>query len=426
MIAPYFVPRRRVGSLRPFKFAVHLRKYGYQPVVLTLSNPGDFLTERESELLQNVKIIEIESPFDRTMSEKKVATDYLGNQAGAFTDKLMNWVDKHTPLDTWIYLFRTRYSQIYKKAKKVNPDLIWTTGDPWSGFWLGKKLAADFSKPFVADFRDPWTLANVNIRKRSSFSSGIDREIEKKVIQSAQKITFTSKKTEHIYSDHYQLSSEKSETIYNSFDCTIRENHANLPFINKLNPDHLNLMFFGRFRWLSPVNPIAEALYLLKRKSPFVASKIMVHSFGEPDQQNENFIKKMGLEKNFMFHEPVVPEKMLSVLKSADMLLLSTDENREEIIPAKLWDYLSVEVPIFSIVPHEEVGDIIMKTKEGIQVHPDHKEEIAELLGSFVDAKKSDDSVFSMDADLPDRNVYEASHTTKKLASIFDELMQNA
>ncbi|MDZ7682579.1 MAG: hypothetical protein U5J63_12930 [Fodinibius sp.] len=26
MVAPYFLPRRRVGALRPFKFAIHLRE----------------------------------------------------------------------------------------------------------------------------------------------------------------------------------------------------------------------------------------------------------------------------------------------------------------------------------------------------------------------------------------------------------------
>ncbi len=426
MIAPYFVPRRRVGSLRPFKFTIHLQKFGYKPVVLTLGNPGDRLTKRESDLLKGIDIIEIDPPFDRTSPAPVSNGDGHKDPTESFSEKLLLWIDKHTPLDTWIYLFRTRYSQIYWRARKVRPDLIWATGDPWSGLWLGEKLAADLSKPFVADFRDPWTLANVNVRKRSYFSSGIDSEFEKKVIHSADKITFTSKKTEKNYSGHYRLHPNKTHTVYNSFDCTIKEHHADPSWKKNKNPDLLNLMFFGRFRWLSPVTPVAEALHILKKESPFVASQILIHSFGEPDPENYSVINKLGLNKNFVFHDPVVPEKMLSVLKSADMLLLSTNEERKEIIPAKLWDYLSVEVPIFSIAPNGEIEEILMRSKSGIQVYPDYKNEIEELLGSFVTAKKNDDSIFSMDADMPDRNIYEASHTTKQLATIFDEIINNA
>jgi hypothetical protein len=44
----------------------------------------------------------------------------------------------------------------------------------------------------VADFRDPWTLTKVNLRERSLFSAGLDREAEKKVVKNADKMIFTS------------------------------------------------------------------------------------------------------------------------------------------------------------------------------------------------------------------------------------------
>jgi hypothetical protein len=96
-------------------------------------------------------------------------------------------------------------------------------------------------------------------------------------------------------------------------------------------------------------------------------------ALAEPDSENRDIIQDLGLQENFLFHEPVIPENMIPVLKSADILLLSTNMEREEIIPAKLWDYLSVEKPIFSIAPNPEVGEIIMKSKAGLQVHPEEK-----------------------------------------------------
>jgi glycosyltransferase involved in cell wall biosynthesis len=425
MIAPYFVPRRRVGALRPFKFSIHLRKYGYTPVILTIGNSGGNLTEKEKFLLDGIKVIEVASPIDRT--EKKNDVDQESENPKGLSGSVMNWIDKQTPLDSWIYLFQMRYSWILKKVKKLNPELIWATGDPWSGLWLGEKLSSDLQKPFVADFRDPWTLTRVNLRARSSFSSGIDREAEKKVITRADKLIFTSQLTEMKYTDHYQLGEKKSTTIYNSFDTVLARPQSSHLWDADLDDEMLNLIFFGRFRRLSPVNPVANALKVVKEKFPRDIDYIRIHSFGRPDAENNTLIKELGLEENFLFHEPVVPENMIPVLKSADILLLSTNMEREEIIPAKLWDYLSVEKPIFSIAPNPEVGEIIMKSKSGLQVHPEEKAEIAEILHSFARAKRNNDTfLFAMEENLPDRNMYESQQTTRQLAAIFDELTSDA
>lgn len=406
--------------MRPFKFAIHLRSYGYQPVILTISSPGNRCTELETKLLEEIPIIEIEPPFDRTAPQKK------DSKPVEKETPFLDWLDKQTPLDSWIYLFLLRYVGIKRKVKGIDPDIIWATGDPWSGLWLGEKLARSLSKPFVADFRDPWTIAGVNLRDRSPFSMEIDRNAEKRVLQNAERIVFTSGLTEKKYVDEFKLPKEKTNTIYNSYDSCLIKEHENETWGEKLHPDFLNLIFFGRFRRLSPVTPVANALRELKKVSPEDASTIHIHSFGKPDEENIRTIREYGLEKNFIYHEPVVPEKMLPVLKSADILLLSTNMEREQVIPAKLWDYLSVEVPILSITPNPEVGDIIMRSKAGIQVHPNEKTEIAELLQSFARAKKNDESfLLSPEKEIPDRNMYEAKHTSGELASLFDELLAN-
>lgn len=420
MIAPYFIPRRRVGSLRPFKFAIHLHSYGYQPVILTISSPGNQCTELEKKLLGEIPVIEIEPPFDRTAPPKR------NSESKEKETPFLDWLDKQTPLDSWIYLFLLKYVGIRKKVKEIDPDIIWATGDPWSGLWLGEKLSRSLSKPFVADFRDPWTLAEVHLRNRSPFSMEIDKQVEKRILQNANRLVFTSGLTEKKYVDEFMLPKEKTRTIYNSYDSDLIKEHENESWGEKLKANFLNLIFFGRFRRLSPVTPIAEALNELNKKSPEDTSFIHIHSFGKPDAMNLRTIREYGLEKNFIYHEPVVPEKMLPVLKSADILLLSTNMEREQVIPAKLWDYLSVKVPIFSITPNPEVGEIIMRSKAGIQVHPDEKEEIAELLQSFAQAKiKNRSFLLSPEKEIPDRNIYEAKNRSGELASLFDELLKN-
>ena len=52
---------------------------------------------------------------------------------------------------------------------------------------------------------------------------------------------------------------------------------------------------------------------------------------------------------------------------SGDLLLLSTHPLRDDIIPAKLWDYLLADRPILSLCPNPEVGEWIDRYRAGIQ-----------------------------------------------------------
>jgi len=54
LFAPYFLPRQWVGAMRPFRYAIHLRDHGWDPVVLTIPAPGQRLTERKACLLETV------------------------------------------------------------------------------------------------------------------------------------------------------------------------------------------------------------------------------------------------------------------------------------------------------------------------------------------------------------------------------------
>lgn len=424
MVAPYFIPRRRVGALRPYKFAVHLQQMGWEVSVLTISTPGGEFTPREAEALKNVKIIPIYPPFDRTSGNK--SSQKNKQPANVFFEKAGSWIDKQTPVDTWIFLYLIRYFQIINQAKKEKPDLVWATGDPWSGLWLGNKISKKCNVPFIADFRDPWTLASMNLRDRSAFSRKMDTIVEKRVIENADKVIFTSKAAEKKYQTHYSLSDQKSATIYNSFDSTLIQSESNAAWNKTLDSSKLNLLFFGQFRRLSPAKPIINVLNKIKDKSPEIINDIRVHSFGKIDSHEHDLIRDSDLSDLFIEHEQVLPEKTISVLKSADLLLVSTQQQRDNIVPAKLWDYLSVEKPILSITPNSEIGDILQKSGAGIHFHPDQLNIISDFLIKSVEYKQGGKSVIEMNTDEEsDRFLFSSETTARQLAGIFDELVNN-
>ena len=383
MIAPYFPPRRRVASLRPFKFAIRLKKFGWNPVILTIQSNDGQLTDKEQDLLKGVSIVKITPPFDRTTSTVSKPSAYK-KSSNRVTGVISHQIDKHIPLDTWILLFLLRYRSVKKEVTKYKPDLIWSTGDPWSGHWLGHKLSKELNTPWIADFRDPWTLSEVNLRPRSLFSNWIDRKTERKYVKSADHLIFTSQQTAQLYKEHYHLQDDKISTIYNAYDPLLNQKSMEWDIV--LDVDYFHVMFFGQFRKLSPVEPIAKAVSHMR---PEKMKRLKIHSFGSMSREDTELIEMLNVEDQFVVHEPVLPSQAMNVLEKADLLLVSTDQRRKHIIPAKLWDYLATDRPVLSVAPNPEVGTILESTGQGNQINPDAPKKIASFLEKLITEKSN-------------------------------------
>ena len=68
MISPYFVPRKRVGALRSYKFAKHLKDLDWQVCVAHLEVKGQKLSDQEKVALEGVELFGLKTPFDRTIN----------------------------------------------------------------------------------------------------------------------------------------------------------------------------------------------------------------------------------------------------------------------------------------------------------------------------------------------------------------------
>ncbi len=434
MVAPYFPPRRRVASQRPFRFAIHLKKMGWEPHIITIRS-SDCLTTLEKRLLEGVRIHEIEPGFDRTESKSNDGTDTAGISnsrlkkiLARITDSAASIVDRHFPMDTWLVLFRKELRNIRQTVSGIGPDIIWSTGDPWSGHWLASRLAANYAIPWVADFRDPWTVGGMELRSRSRFSSWLDKRYERSTLMQADFVTFTSERTESLYRSAFPFLEGKTETLPNSFEVGLYRDEQNEERVS-FDESSLNLVFFGKFRTLSPVQPVLDLLNRVKTIDRLSLHRIRIYSFGEPEERQMEKIRKQGLEDHFLFADPIPPESGPSTLKRADLMLISTHPVRENIIPAKLWDYLAAGMPILSIAPNPEIGQVLRKTGLGVQYPADRIDKAAQLLIDFVKAKENETPVpieLPSPEDLEGRiRPYRSEETAGRLSELLDRLLKD-
>lgn len=390
----------------------------------------------EEKLLQDVEVHELETPMDRTQKSggqlrKKSKAANAKVSKKSFVDKASAFIDRNFPIDTWLPFFYFKLKEIKLLVEQLQPDLILTTGDPWSSHWIGYKLNKKYNIPWVVDFRDPWTLSNVNLKDRSKLSSILDKRWERRILKKASWATFTSKKTKELYQKAYPFIKKKSSAIYNSYDSLLysgneAENISEEIIHSFEDPESLHILFWGQFRKLSPIDPMLKILITIKDRFPDTINQFKIHCFGNLDASNTEKAKAAGVLSNFCIHEPIPPEKALSVLNKADLLLVSTDMARVDIIPAKLWDYLAADPPILSIAPNTEIKEILDKTQSGLQFDIETElDAVVELLHKDIQKKINGEPLsIKRNRENDEIKTFDAKYATKQLTDIFQNILQ--
>lgn len=336
ILSPYFPPRKRVGALRAAKFVTYLPEFGFEPHIVSLD-----------EGLPGQSVYRLTTPFDRTKTSSSSA---LG--AGTSNDSL-DCLDRMIPIDSWVPLMWWHRRKVLKFAKEKGIKLIWSTGDPWSGHLIASYVSRKMDIPWIADWRDPWSQCAVRPIGRPSWIRKVDAAQERKWMWQATHNTFTAEETMRRYQQIYGI---RASTIYNAYDQDVISEATEKPAGSVV-----DVVFFGRFRDLSPAEPVIRMVAACK--SP---ARVRVVSFGAMPETDRRLAESLGVASSFVT-EPAVPYDLAAErLRNADILLLSTDPRRDDIIPAKLWDYLPIGRPILSLAPNPEVATILETTGTGV------------------------------------------------------------
>ena len=122
------------------------------------------------------------------------------------------------PVDGWLPFFLWSYRRILREVRRIRPDAVWSTGDPWSGLVITEMLCRKLGIPWIADFRDPWTICRVRSRGRGPVVRALDRRFEGRVLRGADVVLFQATETERRYRERFAELGLRTTTITNSFD----------------------------------------------------------------------------------------------------------------------------------------------------------------------------------------------------------------
>lgn len=204
LVTYYFPPSGGAGVQRALKWTKYLPSFGVDPVVLTVR--GGAFPQLDPTLGEEVPATVTVSrapafdPFGlyaRLTGRKReeavsLRTDAVGSDRSA-AERLARWLRANVFIPDarvgWVPFAVARGRMLVQAHR---PGAVLSTGPPHSTHLVGKFLQGS-RRPWVADFRDPWTdIHYYDHLPRTGLAASVDERLERMVLRRADAVTSVS------------------------------------------------------------------------------------------------------------------------------------------------------------------------------------------------------------------------------------------
>ncbi len=426
VVAYYFPPSGGPGVQRVLKYIQYLPLYGWNPIVLTVSN-GDFPARDESLLAKIPSNIHVErthiyEPYDlyrMFMGVKKdtpidVNVIKKETQKRSMKEQVAEWVRGTFFIpDARIGWMPSAVPAGLELIKKFNIQAIYSSSPPYTASLIARQLKRKTGLRWVAGLRDPWTQF-LTTPNRWFLPAAVDRSLEHSVFREADAVECA---WEGIVKDalgkYPDLPKEKFHHISNGFDS------ADFPVAEHGRNAKFTITYTG-------------SMYGRRNPASFFAALELLIGQGtlDPRLLHLRFVGRFGAEIHQMFESAsfrssievigyVPHERSVQYLLESDALLLIVDEAKEseEIVPGKVYEYVGVRRPIIAVAPQQSaIAGLLRETRAGETAHQSEIEACADIILNYYEHWKSDTPYNDFNGDAI--TAYERRSLTGRLAQL--------
>jgi len=380
IVSYYFPPVGGGGVQRTSKFVKYLPIYGWRPFVLTAKEEVYHKTNRPmdktllDDIPKDIKIYRTRSFDLLAYSKGKAKKGWRSEkraQHGGIWRKILGIIVNPDAQMFWIPTAAAKGLRLIIKEKI---DAVYSTGNPWTNLIVGVILKKIARRPLIADFRDPWTL-NPFCTYSTKFRYAIQRNLEKRTFESADKVIFTSNRTLEDYRKVFNVN--KYVTITNGFDeddfATVRRSYnrrCNFLYAGNILADFKSPVYFIR------------AVSKFLQGYPEARKEITINFLGKIDIGFKKFVQQKNLEDvieilGYRSHR----ESVVAVV-NAHILLLIRGKEGKMIIPGKLFEYFASGKPILALIPSDgSAADLLREEdRDEFIVDPEDMDGIAKKI----------------------------------------------
>ncbi len=383
IIAYYFPPMGLSGVQRTLKFVKYLPQFGWSPTVLTVTPTGYYA--QDYSLLDEIRSNEI--------SIKRVGSldpNRLFRKKGVVKMPSERWRKILTFISDAVFIPDNKIGwkrKALRAARKLfqekNFDVIYATAPPFTDFLIGSRLSAEFHKPLVIDYRDPW-----HDYPYKYYPTPLHRwqnyRLEKKVIHSAARVLTTNRRTKELILKRFKFLNYHDVTILpHGFD----PQDFKLPVPVRQRSDKMKIAHAGVFYGDRTPVYLFRALKKVFTDQPSLKDNIEVCFIGTLQDEYRQMIQTMGLGENFTLTGYLDHGQCVSTLVSSDILWLMVNNDRQS--PGKLYEYFGTRKPILACVPDGFIRQTIEEAEAGVIVEPTEVDGLAAAIRTLYEKYKS-------------------------------------
>lgn len=398
------------GGTRTEKFTKFLPQFGWEPIILTISQIDQ--NPFAEEILKNYTSPTLKIYGTKTLPNFSVLKRFNLTRLAGILNSLFFIPDTNA---AWMPYAIIEGLRIIRHEK---PQIIYSTSPHEGVHLIAYLLKRKMQLPWVADFRDLWTLYQQRYRPPTFVHHLINSYLEKSIyLHWSDSIIANTEENRELLVKYFQINNSKIYVIPNGFDpediseITSPERKEETMILGYLGGVEKPAICFKEF-----LAGYEKAVTLEKRFSMKLWSVVS-------DRLKSTIIENSELRNHIVFSGYLSHQASMKELARVDILVVLLAGNYPHVVPQKLYNYLALKKPILAVVPPDgRAAQIIKETKSGIVVSPNDSDAIAEHL---LELHKSwEKGSMEINIDKEKLAEYRRDLLTKKLATIFDRYMK--
>jgi hypothetical protein len=357
-ISYFFPPTAGGGVFRPLAMVKYLSRLGWDITVITSTTPKHYPVDPdlEKQIPSDVNIIRIPVVWEGSYFRR-----ILGKLNLEFIPKALITPDER------IFWAAKAESKARKLIKEDHYDCLYTTGPPHSillsGLWL--KRATKIS--WIAEFRDPWTLAPY-LSSSNPHQKRFADDAESDLMEKADAVVMVTPSFAKMMQAKYPTYASKVHCVENGFDADDFKGAVSTGPSNKEFTIVAAGTVFGRYN----MNDFLDGLANLKKSDASIYQKLRVNFQGLPDYKLNMRLLEGGLNDRCRSRGFVAHKDNIADLVGADLLILPLSEvpNGRGHMPSRVYEFLASGAPILAICPDGDLADLVCGFPHVTRIYP--------------------------------------------------------
>ncbi len=431
-----FPPLGGAGVQRSLKFVKYLRDFGYEPIILTVGENDKKLT-CDTTLLEDIPkditVIRIDSKvFLPELLPQEERQEIFNLYCGIVQSE--GWIEEYLKAiqdadvrlipDNQIIWVNECLKRIEQRLNLEEIDIIYTTGNPYSTYFLGYYIKRKYGIKWIQDYRDPW-MTNAfyleNYHDNIKGTEQLQKELEKNLTRYSDAILVVAPKMKEEFVTEYGIHENKVFGITNGYDEDDFKNIADYCERNKKFTLCYNGMIYidrNPLELLRIINELIDEKRIMRDEIQWIFNGTFEKDWKQKiDAMDQYQIVKYN---GYLMHH----DSIQSAIQS-DLLILfgAKGEATKILYTGKVFEYIRMKRPILSFSTEGGVlTDILKETQTGENFEYDDSKNVKRyLLQKYDQWKNGEEEKCGKEEAI---QKYSRKYLTYKLAEIFDNILE--